>query len=361
MIFLFIFPLILFTIVFLFIYKYNKINSIIIPLVSGLIGSIVLNFALVGIDYSIKTNDQEIRSGTVIEAFHKDAWDEWHPPRQYKDSNGKIKTKPGYWEHHNAINQITTSDYGNISVYETPDGKKINDDYPKTVDELYNYWSIGMPTASVHQYRNYIQTSNSIYKHDNIDWKQYELPDYPLKVENYVTINRALGEFPNKESVNKKLNEWNSYLNHMIIKENGKKGSYKEVNVIFVNLGENTSLDWGFALQEKFENGNKNDFIVSFGTDGGKISWCYPFSWSESEITKARVKNIVLDGDFNNFAQIIDDSCKEIENSFVRKEMKDFEYIKIVPSSYVYIVSVIVNLIVCVMILLCIKEYIKQI
>jgi len=54
--------------------------------------------------------------------------------------------------------------------------------------------------------------------------------------------------------------------------------SWKQVNLIFVNVGADKPIEYGYALQDYWEGGNKNDFIVSFSMNSdGKLNWVYPF------------------------------------------------------------------------------------
>ena len=81
-----------------------------------------------------------------------------------------------------------------------------------------------------------------------------------------------------------------------------------------------------------FENGNKNDFIITFGTDSkNNITWCYPFSWSESEKLKIDIRDYILDlGKLDNdFYKKIPDISKMIEDQYVRKQFADFSYLTV--------------------------------
>lgn len=323
---------------------------------------ITITAIIIGIDYTISTIDSEVWSGRITNVYHKEEWDEYHPPRTeeytetYTNSKGETKTRtktktiPGYWEHHYAINEVTTSDNGTFSVSTTPDGKKLNDNFVNNTKELEQYYPINKPTASVHSYRNKVQSSYSIYKHSEIDLDKYpNLPEYPNDVNNYVSIDRIVGDVPQKEKALETLAEINSQLNKSVpdIDDPEKMRSYKQVNLIFVNLGD-VSEDYGFALQDKWEGGNKNDFVVAFGTDSNnEITWVYPFSWSETEILKINIRDYMLNQEnIKDFTTVISDVSKMVEEQFIRKEFADFDYLSIEVSTPATIIIWILNMVI---------------
>jgi hypothetical protein len=304
------------------------------PIVASCIG-IFITFIVVGIDYNIQVSDEEIWSGSITEINHTEEYDEWH--EGYRDSEGNWHE--GYTEHHYASNTIKTSDGGLFYVNESPNRKEFNDSWPNTTMELTQYWKIGDPTASVHMYKNYVQSSYSIYKHQEINLDNYPgLPEYPNKTRNDIYIDRFVGNIPNKDAVLHKISDWNTKLNKSIPDPDkpGKTRSWKQVNLIFVNLGD-VSEDWGFALQDNWENGNKNDFIISFATDGDyNVKWVYPFSWADtqnSELLKIKVREYIMSkGHMSDFIPIVDGVASLTSELFERKQMAEFSYINIETS-----------------------------
>jgi hypothetical protein len=316
--------------------------------------SIAITGATVGIDFAIQTADTEVWSGQVTGWDHDEEYEEWHPPVTSctTDSKGKqsCTTTPGYYEHHYAENHIYTTDDGWVYVDHAPNGREFDDNWPNTAGPLKKYWPAGTGTASTHSYVNKVQASYSIYKHKQVDLKKYpDLPKYPDKVHDYFLIDRIVGKVPNKQESLMTLNNANAYLNHTITdKKTGKKKSYKEVNLIFVNVGANKPEEYGFALQDKWENGNKNDFIVSFSMNNdGTINWVYPFSWSESERLKIDVREYMLDlKKVKDFKPVVNDVSKMVEDGFVRKQFADFNYLQIDTSTTATVIIWVLNVIV---------------
>lgn len=318
---------------------------------------------IVWADHSNQTTDTEIWSGKITKVEHIEEWDEWHPPREETytttDSKGNTvthtRTIPGYWEHHEAENYITTSDDGTIRVYKTPDGKKFTDDFVNSTKELEEYYPVGAATASVHTFVNKVQASYSLFKNKDINLEDYpDLPDYPSKMNSYYSVDRLIGNFKDKAIKSRYLDEINSNLNDTKNPNNKEKvKSYKQVNLMLVNFGDK-SEDYGYALQDHWENGAKNDVIVTFGTDKkGKPTWCYVFSWSDVEILKTDIREVIMstediNKEFNTALNKISDL---IEEKYKRREFAEFEYIQIEPSNFCKVLLVIVFIAVCIMIL----------
>lgn len=329
----------------------------IINIESSLIGAIaliILYGIIIGINYSNKTASIEIWSGEIIKVEHKEEWDEWIPPRTETytktDSNGKTvtytKTIPGYWKHHYATNHITTTDNGRFEVYKTPDGRKLNDRFVNSTKELEEHFPIGSATASTHIYTNKIKSSYSIFKNKEINLNDYpDLFEYPQEYTSYYSINRLLGEFKDKERKSKLLDKVNSDLNNTTNPNNKEKiKGYKQVNLILVNFGDK-SEDYGYALQDFWQNGAKNDVVVTFGTDkNGKPTWSYVFSWSEVEILKTDIRELILSvEDINKeYDKTLESISKLIEEKFVRREFAEFDYIQIELSTFSKIMLILV-------------------
>lgn len=292
----------------------------------------------VAIDYSAQTSDIEVWSGHVEEWKHTEEWDEYHPPVTTctTDSNGKksCTTRPGYWEHHPAENELKTTDRGWFHIYYTPEGKRMNDRFPNRTAELEEMFPKGTPTASRHRYTNKLQASYSIYRHEDIDLKDFpDLPKYPDKIRDELYVDRLIGKVPKEKEANKELSKLNTYLNKRVpdSERPGKTRSYKEVNVIFVNVGKDKSREYGFALQDYWQGGNKNDFVIAFSmNEKGSVSWAYPFSWSESELLKIETRQYMEDlKKVKDFKPVVKDIGKLVEDKYKRKEFADFNYLQI--------------------------------
>ncbi len=291
--------------------------------------AVVITAATICIDQSVRTSDTEVWSGYITDWDHDEEYDE-----TVYDYDDKGNVKGSHTVHHDAENRIKTSDGGWISVSKAPNGKKFNDFWPNKASELKELWPEGTPTASTHTYKNKVQASYSIYRHKDIDLKQYkDLPKYPKEVYDKLYIDRVVGEFPNELAARKLLDKWNTELNKFIQdpEKPGKMRSWKQVNLIFVNVGSGKPIEYGYALQDYWEGGNKNDFVVCVSMEeDGRLNWVYPFSWSEVEILKLETRDYMMGkAIITDLCPIVEDISKLVADKFERKQFADYNYLQI--------------------------------
>lgn len=329
---------------FLFFYEFFKSKEWLRAVIFTAL-AIVLMGATLGIDYASKTTDTEVWSGFIENWEHVEEWDEWIPPVTHCSTDSKghksCTTTPGHWVHHYAENRIKTTDDGWTNVSVMPNGNRMDDHYPNKTSELKEMFPYGTPTASGHTYANKVQASYSIYKHENIDVDKYkDLPEYPNQTHDYFYIDRIVGSVPHKKQALKELDSINSDLNRFVKDPDNpeKKKSYKQVNIIFVNVGDKPK-DYAYALQDSWEGGNKNDFVVAFSMDKkNNVKWAYSFSWSEVEILKLEVNDYMeSQKNIKDFTPIVKHVGKQVEEKFVRKEFADFDYLQIDFSTTAYV------------------------
>ncbi|OAS15521.1 hypothetical protein [Paenibacillus oryzisoli] len=309
----------------------------------------ILFAGVVAGDFYFRTVDSEVWSGRVIDVEHIEEWDEWIPGKEEcstdDDGRKRCTKKPGHTEHHKEINKIKTSDNGWFEVNESMDGRTtFTSRSPNSTRELAQYYPLGTPSASVHHYVNKVRSSYSLFKHNDIDLKDYSgLPTYPRFVSEVLHVDRIVGNVPNKPKALATLAAWNTELNREVPdpEQPGETKSWKQVNLIFVNMGTDLPQEYGFALQDKWENGNKNDFIVSFSPAlDGSMKWVYAFSWSEVDMLKLEVQDYMMEQGYGkDFVPIVDHVAQMVADQFVRKQFADFDYLQIeVSDTSIYII-----------------------
>jgi len=203
--------------------------------------------------------------------------------------------------------------------------------------ERYSQIVIGEPTAIEHSYTNYIKGNpDTILRRTSID-KEFAIPKYPRTYDLY-RANRFIlvGSGNSAQQWEEKLYSLNSDL-----------GAKKQVNIIVVAVYEEDQLYFE-KLKQEWLGGKKNDFIVVIGlrnTDDPEIIWANVMSWSDSEECKVLVKNRVIELRRFDGYKIIDIIGEEVESKYIRKEMKDFEYLKarIEPTGTVKILIFIIG------------------
>jgi hypothetical protein len=203
--------------------------------------------------------------------------------------------------------------------------------------ERYTAIKIGEPTAIEHGYTNYIKGNpDTIIKRTDVN-KNFNIPAYP-KVYDWYRVER----FIFTGVIEPKLKEYNEKLDKL----NAELGSLKQVNIIVLVTNETDQL-YVEKVKEQWIGGKKNDFIVVIGAPNyPKIEWSQVVSWSDSEDAKVFTKNRIMEIGVFDVDKVLGIIKEEVSQKYVRKEMKDFEYLKarIEPSRTMQIIIFVVSI-----------------
>jgi hypothetical protein len=205
-----------------------------------------------------------------------------------------------------------------------------------------------IPVTTKHKYKNKIKASDHSvfhYEKPTLDEKEfYGLYEYPKIYDGYKMVN-ILGD------VSKDALEADKILGYY----NGLLGVKKQVRVFILIFFEKT-IEAAPYQEAYWSGGNKNEFVICIGVNKNReIKWCKPFSWTESEITKVNVKNIILNYEKLELVKIVEEVSSEINMTFIRREFKEFDYLTVEPSQKQIIISLIfvllVNVLTCVFVI----------
>jgi len=223
---------------------------------------------------------------------------------------------------------IDSLDWSSSSVYAEPD--------PVDFKKIF----VGEPVAKEHTYTNYIQavpeslfTSSS---EDAVKRFSHLIEPYPSRIFNRWYIDRVVT--PGLKIKDENL--FNSQLAEVL----RTLGPKKEVNIVLV-FANTSDPSYEYALRDAWENGNKNDVIVVFGvTNYPKIDFVRIISWTKNEIFKIKLQEYLENDGFvrKNVVEII---SKHVDDNFVRREMKEFEYLQheISPPTCVIVLVVVLH------------------
>lgn len=269
-----------------------------------------------------QTADIEIWNGEVIkkERVH-DSYLESYSCRCRTVRSGKSTTThcDTCYRRHYTVEWNCITNVGTIEI----DSEDETDDdvYDLPDPERYKIIQKGDPVAKESYYTNYIKAVPDSLFH-KINTKTYEkhIPIYPDDVYDFYKINRVIPVGVNIPD----LKEWNHELS-LILR---KLGPQKQANVVivFTNIADQSYL---YALEGTWIGGNKNDIIVVIGTSSyPKIDWVGVSSWTDSELFKVELRDSIYsltNVDRKAILSLIDEKTSKL---FVRKQMKDFEYLK---------------------------------
>jgi hypothetical protein len=203
----------------------------------------------------------------------------------------------------------------------------------------YTRAKIGDPVAVEHAHVNYVKAASGSLFHDKGEvLTSLPIPEYPNSVFDYHYVNRAI----TVGGVNvPDLAQWNEDI-AMALRALGPK---KEVNFVVV-FANTDNPNYAQALERAWLGGKKNDVIVVLGTPKyPEIGWVRVLSWTDRQDFKIGLRNRLLEIPTVNREKIMTVLQGETIASFVRKPMRDFEYLKseIDPPLWVSILAFILS------------------
>ena len=109
---------------------------------------------------------------------------------------------------------------------------------------------------------------------------------------------------------------------------NAKRGAEKQVR-LFLLVFPGGDVNTGMAQESYWEGGNKNEVVVCVGVNQGKITWCYPFTWSEVDLMKVKMRQEVMDLQEADLLCVAQKMVKLVDQMFVRKHFREFAYVSV--------------------------------
>lgn len=180
---------------------------------------------------------------------------------------------------------------------------------------------IGEPVAVEHGYTNYIKGSpDSLFRHQGLTEKYVKaLPKYPGDVYDYYRLNRLVPigvNVPDAADWNRDISELNATL-----------GISKQVNIVVVAI-KNVPGDYYYALEQYWIGGKKNDVVLVVSLDdANKIQWTEVMAWTDNKIFQVSLRDQVNSIGTLTREPIIKALANTVGAFYVRKPMKDFEYL----------------------------------
>lgn len=201
---------------------------------------------------------------------------------------------------------------------------------------------VGEPVSDSRSYTNWVKAvPDSLFNKSQVNIATLDkVPEYPIKVYNTWYVDRVVSVGVPIENIK----EWNFKLQEML----SEVGSTKQANVIIMFVPQEDSAIRN-AARVKWIGGKKNDVVLIIGVDNTEISWVDVFSWSKNGVFDVQLREEISslkNIDFSEPNQTINLIKKNINANFVRRPMKEFEYLKdeIKPSIWVIVLTFILSL-----------------
>ncbi|AUZ95425.1 hypothetical protein FDI40_gp669 [Agrobacterium phage Atu_ph07] len=189
----------------------------------------------------------------------------------------------------------------------------------------YTEKKVGDPASSMQPYSNWVRAaSENLYHEDGVVEEQYSnvIPSYPIKIYDKIKVDRVvpIGNVTYPETLNNDIS--------VVLK---KLGPERQMNFVLVLVDANQYGDnIAYAIRKKWYGFKKNDAVAIIGLDNNNIKWANVFSWSKKSLFDIELRDSIIGG----MGKPIEYSTliKNVEtigmNSFERRSMKEFEYLK---------------------------------
>lgn len=238
------------------------------------------------------------------------------------------------YEHSHDFSYYVYDTAGHIFTIQRVDRQGVN------IPPRWNSVNIGEPTTAVHSYKDYIKsTKGNLFKKD-VKYEEFKIPTYP-RIYDYYRTERIL-------LLNVSIQNIKEYQNKLS-EINGKLGPSKQCNIILV-IVKKQNPNYYYALNQKWQGGNKNDIIVIISVgDDNKIEWSNIICLAQSDLFRVKLRDSIQSLNSLDMDLIL----KEIESNtklyYQRKRMRDFEYLSasVEPTALQLIISIIINSIIC--------------
>lgn len=222
------------------------------------------------------------------------------------------------WRRIYTVDWYLKSTLGNISIDGVSSRSKSVWDTPDPV--AYTNAYVGEHCSETQYFKNYVKASpNSLFNKGNyVVNNTTPVPPYPkvhsiYKVDNILKVGVNLDTTDLENSLSDKLKVL---------------GAKKQANIILI-LTNTKDKNYRYAVEKEWLGGKKNDIVVILGLDGENIIWVDGFTFGLSQgnhlmltqmFDELRGKDVKLD----NVVEIV---TQHVDKNFVRKQMKDFEYL----------------------------------
>jgi hypothetical protein len=303
-------------------------------------------FVLIG-SYFFNVSDQQTLIGSVTEKVrendsHQESYD--CNCRDVSSGSGKDRTTTRVcdtcwrtvytvdWYLHTTIGKIRVDSDNSYSksVWNTPD------------PDLFIKSYVGEPCAKKDSYTNYLIASKSLFNTSTYAVQTtLPVPDYPQLTNLY--------HITNVFSVGSSIDV--SVWNNMLLEKLKTLSAKKQINVIII-VAKTTDRNYRYAVEKAWLGGKKNDYVVVLGTDDNntiRMVEGFTFGLSQGNFlmlsqVATQLQDVSLDP-----KTVIDIIANNVDTTFSRKPMKDFEYLikEKVPSTTTITILGFLQFLVC--------------
>ncbi len=311
---------------------------------------------------SYGTHDIEIWGGVVTDSRYYEKWDEYvHKTCSTTSCSGSGKNQtcttsyydcsyvddhPAHWtilDSNGATHRVTQATYHGFvkqfgakptfkdlrRSYHSYDGDMYYVNWPKTDETV-------TPVSTSHSWENRVQaagkTTFSFLDVTEADVANLGLMEYPkVSLFDYPA---ALG------NCGSTMQEGNNRLRF----HNAMMGARKKLRMWFLCFDSHDPVV-GRMQEALWVGGNKNEVVVTVGTDGsGSINWVHPFSWADDKTPLIEIRDHIVGQGSLDLVDAANFMSTSLEAGFVKKDFHAFDYLQIQPPTWAIVTTYILQI-----------------
>jgi len=322
-----------------------------------LAASVIICFIAIGTSEWAQTTDTEFWTEYTTKANYYEDWNEEVPcihTTYCDDGDGNsypcgtdhlydVDYHPEYWTlntsgGHNYTVSKRRWNYIQSHYNLKPIFRDLHRDYHNNDGDMY-YMNVPMIhddldiVVAEHTYENRVQAATSVFNF--LEVTDEDKAEY--KLNQYYSVHDKYQRSTNVQKILKKLDNLNARL-----------GAKKQVRVFIYEFDKDSSKLSGEMQEALWKGGNKNEIVITYALQDGKLKWNHVFSWTDREIVKINIRNKLdeyREKDMN-LEELLLWLEPEILQNYQRKHFSEFDYLTIDPTPAHIIISFIVMILI---------------
>lgn len=233
----------------------------------------------------------------------------WTAIDEYGDGHGIEPSTYEQWKRTWANEKKTGENEGSAAGFDRAvSGGIFECDWTQDFDRIF-------PWADIHTYKNKVRCSNSVLKYREPTEelaKKYPRPADSGNTSPVISYGRA---FSGEEV-------------ELLRRTNAQLGRRYLVHPVLVVFGQDVSRGVVDDVLSAWQGPNKNELVTFVSLRGDEVVWCEVHSWMDNTTIHATVRDEMMAGGFS--AKVYSDMLrKHVPKLWLKKDFRDFDYLKV--------------------------------
>lgn len=117
---------------------------------------------------------------------------------------------------------------------------------------------------------------------------------------------------------------------------------------ILIVVFDSKGPEAGRAQEAYWEGGNRNEFVVCLGRDGGRTTWVHAFSWTPDKRLAIEVRDMLEERDSLSLGAIADSVAARVLHRWKPRDFHEFDYLRVEPTPRAIMLALLLSLGACI-------------